>query len=77
MVVCTVQQYGQTRTKAKTKSMDAIAGSVHGGKRGHMTEDEAKARWICCPLCDKERCERGADDCDVKKYLQRQEEKNK
>ena len=42
-----------------------------------MTEDEAKARWICCPMCDKERCERGADDCDVKRYLQRQEEKNK
>jgi hypothetical protein len=35
-----------------------------------MTGDEAKARWICCPMCDKERCERGADDCDVKKYIQ-------
>jgi hypothetical protein len=37
-----------------------------------MTEDEAKARWICCPMCDKERCEREADDCDAKRYLQKQ-----
>jgi hypothetical protein len=35
-----------------------------------MTGDEAKARWVCCPLCDKERCERYADDCDVKRYMQ-------
>ena len=26
-------------------------------------------------MCDKDRCERGADDCDVKKYLQRQDNK--
>ena len=34
-----------------------------------MTRDEAKARWICCPMCDKEKCERTSDDCDVKNYL--------
>lgn len=34
-----------------------------------MTREEAKARWICCPMCDKEKCERHADDCDVKRYL--------
>lgn len=34
-----------------------------------MTKEEAKARWICCPMCDKTKCEREADDCDVKKYL--------
>jgi uncharacterized metal-binding protein len=39
-----------------------------------MTGDEAKARWICCPMCDKERCERGADDCDVKRYLKNKAE---
>jgi hypothetical protein len=39
-----------------------------------MTKDEAKARWICCPMCDKERCERGADDCDVKRYLKNKAE---
>ena len=43
-------------------------------KVGTMTEDEAKARWICCPMCDKERCERGADDCDVKRYLKNKAE---
>ena len=26
-------------------------------------------RWICCPLCDKKKCERDAEDCDVKRLL--------
>ena len=43
-------------------------------KVGTTTEDEAKARWICCPMCDKARCERGADDCDVKRYLKNKAE---
>ena len=43
-------------------------------KVGTMTEDEAKARWICCPMCDKKRCERYADDCDVKRYLKNKAE---
>ena len=30
-----------------------------------------------CPNCGKKRCERGADDCDVKRHMQKQEEKNK
>ena len=34
-----------------------------------MTNEEARARWICCPMCDKKKCEREADDCDVKIYL--------
>ena len=34
-----------------------------------MTGEEAKARWICCPLCDKHKCERGAKDCDVRIYM--------
>lgn len=40
-----------------------------------MTKDESKARWICCPMCDKPKCERYVDDCDVKRYLQKQENK--
>jgi uncharacterized metal-binding protein len=39
-----------------------------------VTGEEAKARWICCPMCDKARCERGADDCDVKRYLKNKAE---
>ena len=35
-----------------------------------MTREEAKARWLCCPMCDKAKCEREADDCDVKIYLE-------
>ena len=31
--------------------------------------EEARARWICCPMCDKKKCKREADDCDVKIYL--------
>jgi hypothetical protein len=23
-----------------------------------MTGEEARARWICCPMCDKEKCQR-------------------
>lgn len=34
-----------------------------------MTREEADAGWICCPMCDKKKCEREADDCDVKIYL--------
>lgn len=34
-----------------------------------MTSEESNARRICCPMCDKDKCDRGADDCDVKKYL--------
>lgn len=31
---------------------------------------EARARWICCPMCDKKKCDRTANDCDVKLYLE-------
>jgi len=38
-----------------------------------MTNEEAReealARLICCPLCDKKKCERNADDCDVNIHL--------
>jgi len=36
---------------------------------------EATARWICCPTCDKKKCEREADDCDVKIYLKSKTER--
>jgi hypothetical protein len=39
-----------------------------------MNRDEAIARWICCPLCDKKKCERSSDDCDVKNYLKNKAE---
>ena len=35
-----------------------------------MTNEESRARWICCPMCDKKKCDRKADDCDVKTYLE-------
>ena len=41
-----------------------------------MTDEGAKARWICCPMCDKDRCERQADDCDVKAYLKDKAERS-
>ena len=34
-----------------------------------LIEEEARARWICCPMCDKNKCERAASDCDVQIYL--------
>ena len=39
-----------------------------------MTREEADARMICCPLCDKKKCDREADDCDVKQYLENKAE---
>lgn len=39
-----------------------------------MTSKEANARRICCPLCDKKKCEREANDCDVKIYLKEKSE---
>lgn len=39
-----------------------------------MINEEAQARWICCPMCDKGKCERNADDCDVKMYLRNKAE---
>ena len=37
---------------------------------------EARARWICCPMCDKKKCDRTADDCDVKLYLKDKDDVN-
>lgn len=34
-----------------------------------MTSEESNARRICCPMCDKNKCDREADDCDVERYL--------
>lgn len=34
-----------------------------------MIDEEALARWICCSMCDKHKCERQAEDCDVNRYL--------
>lgn len=39
-----------------------------------MTIEEARARWICCPLCDKKKCERSSDDCDVNIHLKNKAE---
>lgn len=35
-----------------------------------MTREESNARRICCPMCDKNKCDREADDCDVERYLE-------
>ena len=40
-----------------------------------LSPEEARARYICCPMCDRKTCNRRADDCDVKKYLEK-EKKN-
>ena len=37
-----------------------------------MTREESNARRICCPMCDKDKCDREADDCDVKKVFGKQ-----
>lgn len=36
-------------------------------------KQEAEARWVCCPMCDKKKCERNADDCDVNRFLEDKE----
>lgn len=79
------QRYGMDSEKELMTAIDglrkigmpdiAIQAILDRSKVGRVTEDEAKARWICCPFCDKERCERGADDCDVKRYLKNKAER--
>jgi hypothetical protein len=39
-----------------------------------LDELEARAHWICCPMCDRDTCNRNADDCDVKKWIEKKEE---
>ena len=34
-----------------------------------LSDEEAKARYICCPMCDRKTCDRRADDCDVVLYF--------
>lgn len=35
-----------------------------------MTELEAQARWVCCPMCDRDKCCFGAPDCDAKQWIE-------
>lgn len=37
---------------------------------------EAQARWICCPMCDRKTCNRRANDCDVKIWLEKHKDLN-
>lgn len=78
------QRYGMNSEKELMTAIDGlrkmgmsdnnIQAILDRSKVGTTTGDEAKARWICCPMCDKARCERGADDCDVKRYLKNKAE---
>ena len=43
-------------------------------ERDRMTREETIARRICCPMCDRKKCDREADDCDVKIYLKNKPE---
>ena len=40
-------------------------------KEAEFDELEVQARWICCPMCDRGTCNRNADDCDVKKWIEK------
>lgn len=31
--------------------------------------------WICCPMCDKEKCIRGTEECDAEKWEKERENK--
>jgi len=37
-----------------------------------LSYEEAKARYICCPMCDRKICNRRADDCDVALYFKKE-----
>lgn len=41
-----------------------------------LSPEEAKARWICCPMCDRDTCNRNANDCDVKIWLEKHKEES-
>lgn len=38
-----------------------------------MTNEAEKKYWICCPLCDNDRCMKGTDKCEAEKWAKKQE----
>lgn len=65
----------ELRAYRKTYHKEHVDDCLRAERKERMTSKEANARWICCPLCDKKKCEREADDCDVKRYLKDKSEK--
>ena len=56
--------------KALTEYKYKLESEMRGRWGSGMNEMiEVRARWVCCPMCDKKKCDRTADDCDVKLYL--------
>jgi hypothetical protein len=33
-----------------------------------MTSEAEKKYWICCPLCDNDKCMKGTDKCEAEKW---------
>lgn len=74
---CTCQNIGMALAKLELlekqgcKVIDPDGSSSEKPNKSEIPPagSEARARWICCPMCDKKKCEREADDCDVKIYL--------
>lgn len=33
-----------------------------------MTNEAEKKYWICCPLCDNDKCMKGTDKCEAEKW---------
>ena len=41
-----------------------------------MTEQEINNTkyWICCPMCDNDKCVRGTEECEAEQWAQRKRE---
>lgn len=82
LTYCQHQSIGMALAKLELlekQGCKVIDSSVSSSKKLNKSEippagSEARARWICCPMCDKKKCEREADDCDVKIYLKNKAE---
>ena len=37
-----------------------------------MTREERNKYWICCPLCDNDKCMRGTDKCEAEQWEKEQ-----
>ena len=38
-----------------------------------MSEPNNYRYWVCCPMCDKEKCVRGTEECDAEKWEKERE----
>lgn len=41
-----------------------------------MANESNRKYWICCPLCDNEKCMKGTDKCEAEMWEKERQEEN-